>query len=90
MHRQTIKTELSINGKSVIVGHQFLEDTVRSIPDIKENKVLFSELALSDNPEVREVISRNNHLSKRTMHLLLTDKDDSVVDNILSNSDLTK
>ena len=90
MHRQTIKIELSVNGRSVTVGHQFLEDIVRSIPDIKENKTLFSELALSDNPEVREVISRNNYLNKKTIHLLLSDEDNSVVDNILSNSDLTK
>ena len=90
MHRQTMNAKLSINGKSVAVGHQLLEDIVRSIPDVKENKALFAELALSDEPDVREIISRNNHLSKKTIHLLLADEVDDVVDNVLSNSDLAK
>ena len=87
---QTIKTELVINGNKVIIGHQFLENIVRDIPDIKENKSIFTILATSDDPEVRETISRNDHLSKKTIHMLLKDENQNVVDNILSNSDLTK
>ena len=87
---QTIKTELRVNGMEVIIGHQFLEDIVRDIPDIKENKSIFSTLALSDNPEVRESISRKDNLSNKTIHLLLNDENQEVVDNILSNSDIAK
>ena len=87
---QTIKTELIVNGMKVVVGHQFLEDIVRDIPDTKENKSVFSTLALSDNPEVRESISRKDNLSTKTIHLLLNDTNQEVVDNILSNSDLAK
>ena len=47
MQTQTIKTELVINGSGVVIGHQFLEDIVRDIPDIKENKSAFSTLAQS-------------------------------------------
>jgi pimeloyl-CoA synthetase len=87
---QTIKTELIVNGMKVVVGHQFLEDIVRDIPDTKENKSVYSTLALSDNPEVRESISRKDNLSTKTIHLLLNDTNQEVVDNILSNSDLAK
>ena len=38
MQTQTIKIELSINGQKVIIGHQFLEDVIRNIPDIKDKK----------------------------------------------------
>ena len=47
MQTQTIKTELLINGKKVLVGHQFLEDIISDIPDIKENQDIFNALALS-------------------------------------------
>ena len=68
---QTIKTELSINGKSVVIGHQFLKNIVREIPDIKENQEVFSILAQSDNPDVREVLSRYiDNLNKDTMRPL--------------------
>ncbi len=91
MQTQTIKTELSINGKNVIIGHQFLEDIIRDIPDIKENQEIFSILAQSDNPEVRENVSRMvDNLDKDTIHLLLNDENQEVVDNVLSNSNLAK
>ncbi len=90
MQTQTIKTELSINGQKVEIGHQFLEDIVRDIPDTKENQSIFDMLALSDNPSVKEEISRNDNLSKKTIHLLLEDTNQEVVDNILSNRDLAK
>ena len=87
---QTIKTELVVNGSKVVVGHQFLEDIVRNIPDVKENKSVFSTLAQSDNPEVRESISRKDNLNGKTIQLLLKDDNQEVVDNVLSNSDLAK
>jgi len=91
MQTQTIKTELSINGKNVVIGHQFLEEIVREIPDIKENKEVFSILAQSDNPEVREAVSRwFDNLNIDTIHLLLNDENQEVVDNVLSNSNLAK
>ena len=87
---QTIKTELVVNGSKVVVGHQFLEDIVRNIPDVKENKSVFTTLSQSDNPEVRESISRKDNLNSKTVHLLLKDDNPEVVDNVLSNSDLAK
>jgi hypothetical protein len=87
---QTMKVELIINGKSVAVGHQFLEDIVRDIPDILENKAVFVTLVQSDNPEVRETISRKDNLSNKTVHLLLRDESQDVVDNVLSNTYLAK
>jgi hypothetical protein len=87
---QTIKTELIVNGRNVLVGHQFLEDIVRNIPDVKENKSIFARLAQSDTPEVRESISRKDNLNSKTIHLLLKDDNQEIVDNVLSNSDLAK
>ena len=90
MQTQKIKTELLINGSKATIGHRFLEDIVRDIPDIKENKAIFEVLAKCDNPDVRESISGKDNLSKKTIHLLLDDENQEVVDNILSNSDLAK
>ncbi len=90
MQTHTIKTELLVNGSKVTIGHKFLEDLAKDIPDIKENKTIFSVLAKSDNPDVRESISRKDNLSKKTIHLLLNDETQEVVENILSNSDLAK
>ena len=90
MQTQTIKTELLINGKKVIIGHQFLEDIVRDIPDIKENKAIFNDLVLSDNPDVREYLTRVDNIGKKSIHLLLNDTNQEVVDGVLSNSDLAK
>ncbi len=67
-----------------------MEDIVRDIPDIKENKAIFGVLAKSDNPDIRESISGKDNLSKKTIYLLLDDENQEVVDNILSNSDLAK
>ena len=75
MQIQTIKTELSINGISIEVGHSFLEDIVKDIPDIAENKEVFSILATSDNPEVRQIIANTKNLSKKAIHPLLNDID---------------
>jgi len=90
MQTQTIKTELLINGKKVIVGHQFLEDIVRDIPDIKENKSIFDVLASSDNPDVREYLTSVDNLSKKSVQVLLNDTNQEVVDGVLSNSNLAK
>jgi len=90
MQTQTIKTELLINGKKVVIGHQFLEDIVRDIPDIKENKEIFNDLVLSDNPDVREYLTRVDNIGKKSIHLLLNDSNQEVVDGVLSNSDLAK
>jgi len=90
MQTQTIKTELLINGQKVIIGHQFLGEITRSIPDIQENASVFDMLALSDDYEVREFISRNDNLSKKSIHILLNDENPDIVDNILSNHNLSK
>ena len=90
MQTQTIKTELLINGKKVVIGHQFLEDIVRDIPDIEENKEIFNILASSDNPDVRYILSRIDYLGKKSIHTLLNDTNQDVVDGMLSNSNLAK
>lgn len=90
MKRQEITVDFSINGSQVAFGHQFLEDIMRYIPDIRENQAIFRLLAKSNNPEAREIISRNMNLSTKTTHLLLDDDNQEVVCNILSNSVLAK
>ena len=87
---QTIKVDLKINNEKVEIGHQFLEDISSFISDLEENTAVFDILALSDNPEVREDISRKDNLSKKTIQLLLDDENQDVVDNILNNTELAK
>lgn len=90
MQKQEIKIELKINDVNVKVGHKFLELICKDIPDTKENKKVFSILALSDNDEVREDVSRNEFLSKDTIDILLKDENNQVVDNLLLNRDINK
>ena len=90
MQTQTIKTELLINGKKVVIGHQFLENIIRDIPDIRENKEIFNDLVLSDNPDVRENLTRVDNIGKKSIHQLLNDRNQEVVDGVLSNSNLAK
>ena len=90
MQTQTIKTELFINGKKVVIGHQFLENILRNIQDIKENKEIFNDLVLSDNPDIREYLTSIDNIGKKSIHLLLNDINQEVVDGVLSNSDLAK
>ena len=90
MQTQTIKTELLINGKKVVVGHQFLEEIICYIPDIKENQGVFNSLVLSDNPNTREYLTRIDNLSKKSVHILLEDSNQEVVDGVLLNSSLAK
>ena len=90
MHTHTIQIELLIDGHKATVGHQFLEDTVRQIPDIEANKPIFDILAASDNPNVRRALTAKEFLSPKTVHTLLSDPDREVVEGILSNSHLAQ
>lgn len=86
---KTINVKLEINGKQVKIGHQFLEDIIREIPEVPQNKSIFEILANSDNDEVREYIAKNEHLNQDTINLLLEDNSQEVVDNLLYNSNAT-
>lgn len=90
MQKEEMKVELTINGQKVKIGHQFLEDMVNDIPDVKENKKVFTILASSDNYRIKEYISQKSFLSTETINTLLNDKSDEIVDNILSNRDINK
>jgi DNA-binding phage protein len=90
MQTQTIKTELLINGQQVSIGHEYLEDTIRDIPDIQDNANIFDILSLSDNPDVRDSIARKEHLNKQTIYRLLNDSSQDIVESVLSNTDINK
>lgn len=90
MLENNIIVELTINGQKVKVGHKFLESIIIDIPDVKENMKIFTLLACSDNYEIREKISRKDYLSKEAIDILLNDKSDDVIENILSNRDVNK
>ncbi len=90
MQTQTIKTELSINGQKVIIGHQFLEEISSYIPDIPQNNNIFEILANSNNSEVRRDMTRNDNLNKKTVKILLADQNDKIVEYILNNEDAAK
>jgi len=63
---------------------------VRNIPDIKENQEVFNSLVFSDNPDLREYLTRVDNLSKKSVYILLKDTNQEVVDGVLSNSNLAK
>jgi hypothetical protein len=90
MKTQEINIELTINGTKATVGHNFLEDIARNIPDTKENSKIFDILATSNNYEVREHISRFDSLSTEAIAKFLEDDFVEVVDNILCNRDINK
>ena len=90
MNKQAIKTELLIDGKKVLIGHDFLESIVRHIPDIKENREIFDALVFSNNPEILEYLTQIDGLSKKSIHILLNDDDQNVIAGVLTNADLAK
>lgn len=90
MYKQEIKIELTINGQKVKVGHRFLEDISRCIPEVKENKKVFSILATSNNYEIRKYIANKKFLSTDTIEILLNDENENVVETILINRDINK
>jgi len=90
MKNKEIKIELTLNSQKLHCGHNFLEDIVCKISDIKENKKIFDILSYSNNDEVREDISRNEFLSLKAIDKLLNDENIEVVDNLLSNRDINK
>ena len=90
MQTEKIKIELSIDEQKVVIGHKFLESIVQDIPDTKENSKIFEILAHSDNPEVRETLTRKDNLNKKTVALLLEDESENVVEGVLSSSDLAQ
>lgn len=63
---------------------------VNDIPNVKENKKVFTILSSSDNHRIKEYISRKSFLSTETINTLLNDKSDEIVDNILSTRDINK
>ena len=63
---------------------------MRNIPDIKENQEVFNSLVFSDNPDLREYLTRVDNLSKKSVYILLKDTNQEVVDGVLSNSNLAK
>lgn len=88
MLKQEIKIEFTLNDQKVNVGHQFLEEIIKHIPDVKENESVFDLLATSNNYLIRESISKNTYLPKTTINILLSDKSDTIVENILLNRDI--
>lgn len=90
MTKQELKIEFIIDGTKVQCGHQFLENIIRDIPDIEQNKKIFDILATSNNDDVREMIARKEFLSLEAIEILLKDENIEVVDNILSNRDIDK
>ena len=85
MKTQTTKVDLTIDGITVKVGHELLEDIVRYIPDTKENKKVFERLALNSNCMVREYIADKENISKKTIKILLADKRHGVIGFLLKN-----
>lgn len=85
MQTQTIKVGLTINGHEVHVGHKFLENIARNLPDISKNQSIFEQLAYSENPEVRENVARNDSLNKHTVIKLALDHVQDVAKAVLSN-----
>lgn len=90
MQKEEIKVELTINDHKVIIGHRFLEEIAHAIPEVRENTIIFSILARSNNYRIKESISRKRLLSTETINNLLNDKSGEIIDNILSNRYINK
>jgi hypothetical protein len=58
--------------------------------DVKENEDIFYQLATHNSATIREKIAYKNSLDKKTIKLLLQDKDTKVLDNIVRNQQAIK
>lgn len=87
---KTVNIKLLINKKKVNIGCEFLVDLIRYMPDIKQNQDVFESLAVLENHYVKYFIAEKTNLNKKTIKALLTDSNEEIVNEVLSNKNLAK
>jgi len=80
-----MKLKLVIDEFEIEMGIEFSQGMIDSIPDSKYYTELFDVLAKNGTSQIRRDIAYKDNISKDTAALLLSDKDPSVLDRILSN-----
>jgi len=90
MELKELKLEMKIDEEKVFIGHDFLNQTVSNIPDIKENKKIFNILAQSNLTYARDIVSSSDNLSKESFKILMNDAVDEIVCNLLDNNKATQ
>lgn len=80
-----MKMTLIVNDIEVTLGVESMKSIAQCIDDKPEFQEIYHEMALSDISSIKEYIANKDHISKETAKLLLADKDDKVLENIISN-----
>lgn len=84
------KLAISVNGKSINVPYNYVEEIVSSIPDDPIFNDIIDELSNSSDPKVREAIAYRDTLSEKTVNILLRDKQIEVLRSLVRSHDTRK
>ncbi|EFI36091.1 hypothetical protein Dthio_PD3538 [Desulfonatronospira thiodismutans ASO3-1] len=76
---------VTVNGKSVHLGYDAVEDIMFSIPDKKRFNNIIKEFAMSPVPQVRMEVASRSAINKEIIDILLEDIQIDVLRNLVSN-----
>ena len=85
MQYEQLQGTLTINGYSVELSMEMLEDIARKLPDEKHYTPLLSILGRSNNPEIRENVALSAYPDQETIERLANDPSFEVVSTLLNN-----
>lgn len=85
MQYEYLQGILAINGYSIELDMEMLEDIVRNLPDEKHYAPLLNILVRSDNPEIRETIAFSDYLNQEIIERLANDPSSKVVYSLINN-----
>ncbi len=79
------EVKLTVNGKSVRLGYDAVEDIMYSIPDKKRFNNIIREFAMSPIPQVRMEVASRSAINREIVDILLEDTQIDVLRNLVSN-----
>jgi hypothetical protein len=80
-----MEIKLTINNIELEVGIEFTKDILNCLPEDKKYSDVYHEMAQSSIASIRSIASYKEDISEETAKLLLRDKDDKVLENIVGN-----
>ncbi|WP_045213458.1 hypothetical protein [Desulfonatronovibrio magnus] len=79
------KLKLTVNGKTVTLGNESVEDVLYSIPDKRKFNPIVAEFAKSPIPQVRMDVASRSSINKEIVSMLLEDTQIDVLRNLVLN-----
>jgi len=80
-----MKMTLIINEVEINLGIESMKDIVDSLADKREFQNAYHQMALSNIASIRADVANRDNISEETAKVLLIDKDNAVLENIINN-----